>query len=1195
MGNPAASGIVSVSGANSTWTMSEFLVVGEVGNGNLTISADGTVSNTFATIAANAGSTGTATVGGGGSWSNSSTLTVGASGDGTLDVNSFGSVTSNGGNIGANTNAAGTVNISGSNAKWSSAGDVNVGVGGVGTLTVSGVGEIELTSGTLNVALQSGSTGTLNIGAAAGEAAAVAGIVDAATIEFGAGTGKIVFNHTGGAYDFDSLISGNGAVELHAGTTRFDANNTYTGGTSIQNGATLQLGVNEALADSASVTVASGGQFDLNDFTETIGTLDGAGDVALGVGQLTVGSGTFSGAISGTGTFAKNGNGTLTLAGDSSGFGGTSEVSNGNLIVNGTLGGALNVTGGTLSGTGTIGGSVSVGNGTVAAGNSPGTLTIGGDFTLANGSSLDFELGDPSGTAGVDSDLINVGGDLTLDGTLNVTDAGGFGSGLYRLINYGGTLTDNGLDMGTAPGGYSYDVQTATAGQVNLLVDPTALTFWNGTTTSADGTIHGGDGIWTATDTNWTDANGAQSAAYDPDGFLVFAGTAGEVTVDGAGVSTSAGMQFAVDGYSISGGDIALTGATSFRVGDGTSAGADYVATIGSALTGTGSLTKTDLGTLRLTGTNSYTGGTTVSAGTLVGNITSLQGNIANNAALVFDQEADGTYTGILSGTGTTTKSGIGTLTLMGDNSGFTGTTEVVDGSLIVDGILGGTINAAGGSIGGSGTLGNIVLASGGNLTPGNSIGTMNVANATFASGSVFEVELNDDGNVAGTNNDLLNATGTLTINGGTVRVTPENGSDDGTTYTAGTVYTVATAAGGVTGTFDTLTDNYAFLSFALSYDANNVFITSALGGLCLDEFTANQCATADSIEALGSGALFTAVTNLSNTEAAGAMDQLSGEVHASAKTVLLEDSRFAREAALDRLRHALGGTGTNVGQATHESTEGTTLWARGFGSWSRWNGDGNAAAVSRNTGGLFLGGDAQVFGDVYLGLMAGYGRSGMNVDDRASSVTVDSYTLGAYAGGDWDGFSLKGGVAHSWHSLDTSRAVDFTGFSDSLTASYNARTFQAYTEAAYGFAVGSATLEPFANLAFVNLNSDGYTENGGAAALTAAGQTVNATFTTLGIRGETQVELGGMDATLSGGLGWRHAFGDAPTATQSFASGGDAFTIAGVPLGRNALVLDAGLAVDLTDSASFGLSYGGQLGAGISDHGAKASLSVSF
>ena len=81
-------------------------------------------------------------------------------------------------------------------------------------------------------------------------------------------------------------------------------------------------------------------------------------------------------------------------------------------------------------------------------------------------------------------------------------------------------------------------------------------------------------------------------------------------------------------------------------------------------MSGTGSLTKSGAGTLILTGANSYAGGTTVSGGTLQGTTTSLQGNIPNNADVTFDQATTGTYAGIMSGTGGLTKSGAGTLTL---------------------------------------------------------------------------------------------------------------------------------------------------------------------------------------------------------------------------------------------------------------------------------------------------------------------------------------------------------------------------------------------------------------------------------------------------------------------------------------------------------------------------------------------------
>ena len=70
---------------------------------------------------------------------------------------------------------------------------------------------------------------------------------------------------------------------------------------------------------------------------------------------------------------------------------------------------------------------------------------------LNPGSLLDYELGLPDIVGGTTNDLIIVTGGLTLDGTLNIADAGGFSRGVYRLINYGGALTDNGLLIGGVP------------------------------------------------------------------------------------------------------------------------------------------------------------------------------------------------------------------------------------------------------------------------------------------------------------------------------------------------------------------------------------------------------------------------------------------------------------------------------------------------------------------------------------------------------------------------------------------------------------------------------------------------------------------------------------------------------------------------------------------------------------------------
>ncbi|MEX2142416.1 MAG: autotransporter-associated beta strand repeat-containing protein [Pirellulales bacterium] len=111
-----------------------------------------------------------------------------------------------------------------------------------------------------------------------------------------------------------------------------------------------------------------------------------------------------------------------------------------------------------------------------------------------------------------------------------------------------------------------------------------------------------------------------------------------------------------------------------------------------------GHVTKQGFGTLTLTGVNSYTGGTTVSQGTLRGNTISLQGNISNNAAVVFDQSFDGTYWGAMSGTGSVTKLGAGTLTLSGYHT-FIGTTTVAAGRLAVNGPISGAVTVQNGGM----------------------------------------------------------------------------------------------------------------------------------------------------------------------------------------------------------------------------------------------------------------------------------------------------------------------------------------------------------------------------------------------------------------------------------------------------------------------------------------------------------------
>jgi autotransporter-associated beta strand protein len=151
----------------------------------------------------------------------------------------------------------------------------------------------------------------------------------------------------------------------------------------------------------------------------------------------------------------------------------------------------------------------------------------------------------------------------------------------------------------------------------------------------------------------------------------------GTLTITGAN-SYSGGTR--IDGGSLVGNTVSLQGAivnNAQLVFDQTASG-----TYDGVVSGTGALTKSGNGALTLTGANTYSGGTTIDGGTLIGTSASLQGNIVNNALLTFDQTFSGTYAGAISGTGALTKSGSGALTLTGANS-YAGGTTVAGGSLI--------------------------------------------------------------------------------------------------------------------------------------------------------------------------------------------------------------------------------------------------------------------------------------------------------------------------------------------------------------------------------------------------------------------------------------------------------------------------------------------------------------------------------
>ena len=165
----------------------------------------------------------------------------------------------------------------------------------------------------------------------------------------------------------------------------------------------------------------------------------------------------------------------------------------------------------------------------------------------------------------------------------------------------------------------------------------------------------------------------------------------GAVSLTGSGTVTFSGTGSYSGGTTISAGR--LIGTTSSLQGAITNNAAvsfdqTTTGTYSGTMTGSGALTKAGSGTVTLSGANTYLGGTIVAGGSLVGTTSSLQGNILDNAAVTFDQSTSGTYSGAMSGNGSFTKLGNGAVTLSGANT-YSGGTTVSAGRLLVNGTLG--------------------------------------------------------------------------------------------------------------------------------------------------------------------------------------------------------------------------------------------------------------------------------------------------------------------------------------------------------------------------------------------------------------------------------------------------------------------------------------------------------------------------
>lgn len=999
-----------------------------------------------------------------------------------------------------------------------------------------------------------------------------------------------------------SSISGVGSlIKAGAGQVILTGTNTYTGGTTVNAG--RLTGTTSSLRGN----IASTG---LTEFDQAV-------------------NGTYGGVLSGTGSLMKSGVGVVTLTGTNTYTGATSitggvlALQGGNAIADTS---AVSLTGGTLrlltnealgSLDGVIGTTVEL-NGNRATIGGLGTNMVvdsvisgvGGSITKVGNGTLrltganTYDGGTIVNAGVVEGDTVGLQGNFTLAaGTLLRFDQGVAGT-------YAGVVSGNG------------SLAKVNAGDLRL----TGANTYTGGTVVAAGTLTGD-----ATSLQGN-INNSASVVFDQAANGAYAGA-----MSGGGTLTKIGL-----------GTLSLTGANSYTGGtiitQGTLAGnttslqgnitdnsilrfdQNANGTFAGVVSGTGSLVKNGAGNLTLTGPHTYSGGTVVAAGTLTGTTISLQGDIANAAALVFDQSFSGTYAGVISGTGTTTKQGAGTLTLIGASIA-TGLTNVLAGRLDVDGSLAGDVDVgAGGTLGGVGRVNNLTVR--GVLAPGKSIGTLNVGgNFTQAGGSRFDAEIDPSGI-----SDRVVVGGSATIQSGTTL----NVIGGAGTFTPGQFFTLVTAAGGITGTYTTVTDDLRFLDATIIPNPNAIIIELLrdVSSIVNAPITLNQSNVATAIGLAGPrfvgdlGAVVDLIVPLDVNQIQDALEQIGGELHADMPSVVLQDyitvnhtiSRRLRTIQPgwieDRSQKTAGSPISAAAAAAVASLVAPYVGATGLGNdkvrnpWSAWGegygfrtavqDDGNARALSFDGHGGLIGLD-RAFGLRTLGgLFVGSSTTDGQVVGRLDDAVVDAFRVGVYGRREYDRSTLTGVVSWAENDFDVKRRLLFAGIDRSTRAQYGGNSASAYAEATTHWKRRGWEIYPTASLQYTHIRAGGFGESG-ANTLNLIGNQMKAdsALASVGARVTYPRELSsGRMLVPEARARYMRELRDGVARLftgQLEGASGFPFTIVGTDMGRDFTILGAGLTYQTSQVGRAFFSYDVQLNDRQDTHTGEAGLQLKF
>ncbi len=567
------------------------------------------------------------------------------------------------------------------------------------------------------------------------------------------------FNANTQNFRIQGSVSGTGGITVQGGRLTFQNNNvsSYTGDTVVEDGQlrlnrssfdggiggdlTIGDGIgaagsaivdyanrNNQIANTSAITLLSDGLLDLSNENDTVGSISSSSttaEVELGTGAagvLTVGdatNATYDGTITERGDIVKQGDGTWTLTNNNS-YDGTTTINNGVLEIEdaGALGDTTNDT-------------------TV---NSGGTLALDTGITTVVGEGLTINGTGEAGTAGA---LQNIGGTNEWQGTVDLGSASTINSDAGSL-EISGNIDNQSFDLtvGGAANTTFSGVLSDTGDLIkngNGTLTLTAANTYSGNTTVNDGVLEIENGSALGTTGSGTTVNSGGTLALDT-GITVGVEA---LTLNGTGESSKGALQN-ISGNNEWQGTVDLGSAATINSDAGTldvsgnidnqtfalTVGGNGDTTFSGIVSDTGTLIKDGNGTLTLSGVNTYSGSTTINDGSISisadsglgtapsaatpGHLTFDGGTLNTTATFTLDSnrgialnagggtiETDPattlTYGGIIAGTGTLDKTGIGTLILDGVNT-YTGLTTVQTGTLEVT-----DANALGGT--GSGTV----------------------------------------------------------------------------------------------------------------------------------------------------------------------------------------------------------------------------------------------------------------------------------------------------------------------------------------------------------------------------------------------------------------------------------------------------------------------------------------------------------